>query len=198
MHLKNRTPGILDQESNFRSAVLLPLVNYQDEICLLFEKRSADLNKQPGEICFPGGSIEKSDQNEAAAAVRETCEELGLSPKEIELIAPLDILVVPFNLIIYPYLCTITNYSNIKPNASEVESLIYIPLEELQAITPICKQVALQPIMPEDYPYELIPNGENYPWRPAYYPQYFYVWHDQVIWGMTARILHNFLNKLHQ
>ena len=71
MHLKNRTPGILDQESNFRSAVLLPLVNYQDKVCVLFEKRAADLNKQPGEICFPGGSIEKSDQNEAAAAVRE-------------------------------------------------------------------------------------------------------------------------------
>ncbi len=77
---KNRQPGILDQENNFRSAVLLPLVNYENNVCLLFEKRASDLHKQPGEICFPGGSIEKTDQDEAAAAIRETCEELGLAP----------------------------------------------------------------------------------------------------------------------
>jgi len=195
-NLKNRKPGILDQENSFISAVLVPLVNYQGQQCVLFEKRASDMNKQPGEICFPGGSVETSDENEAAAAVRETCEELGLSADAITLIAALDILVLPFNLIIYPYLCTIGDCSNIAPNPDEVDSLIYVPLQDLQSMTPIQTKIKLSPVMPEDYPYELIPNGKNYAWKPAYYPQYFYIWQGEAIWGITARILNHVLRLI--
>ncbi|MDD2422292.1 MAG: CoA pyrophosphatase [Heliobacteriaceae bacterium] len=193
-HLSNRKPGVIGQEDYFRSAVLLPLVNYQGELSLLFEKRAAHLNKQPGEICFPGGSVESADKSEADAAVRETGEELGLERKAIELIAPLDILIIPFNLIVYPFICLIKDGNKITPNASEVESVFYIPLSELGSIVPVQRQIALKPVFPADYPYELIPGGENYPWRAAYYPQYFYLWQDQVIWGITARILKHFLD----
>lgn len=194
--LTNRKPGILDQEKSFTSAVLVPLVNYQGNLCVLFEKRAAHMNKQPGEICFPGGSIEAGDENEAAAAIRETCEELGLPPDTISLIAPLDMLVLPFNVIIYPYLCSIENYNEISPNSDEVDSLIYVPLQDLQSMDPLQTQISLSLVMPEDYPYDLIPNGKNYAWRPAYYPQYFYKWQGEVIWGITARILHHFLQLI--
>ena len=49
---------------------------------------------------------------------------------------------------------------------------------------------------PEDYPYELIPHGKNYPFLQATYPQHFYIWKEYVIWGMTARILNHFLKLL--
>lgn len=195
-YLQNHKPGILDQDTYFRSAVALPLVDYRDKICLLFEKRAAGLKKQPGEICFPGGKIEKSDRDEAAAALRECCEELGLESADIELIAPLHVLVQPYKQIIYPYLCTIKDVSKIKPSADEVDSLIYIPLEELATIVPIHKQIELKPQMPEDYPYELIPNGKDYSWLKAYDQHYFYLWHGYTIWGMTARILRHLLTKI--
>lgn len=195
-YLQNLKPGILDQDMYSRSAVALPLVDYQDKICLVFEKRAATLKQQPGEICFPGGKIEKSDRDEAAAALRECCEELGLESADVELIAPLHVLVQPFKRIIYPYLCTIKDVSKINPCADEVDSLLYIPLEELETIVPIHRQIELIRIMPEDYPYELIPKGKEYSWLKAYDQHYFYLWQGHVIWGMTARILRHLLIEI--
>lgn len=191
--LKGRTPQILGHERFFKSAVLLPLVEYQGEECVLFEERSRFLVRQPGEICFPGGRIEKTDTTSEAAAVRETCEELGLTPEDIEVIAPLDILVAPFNSVIYPFLCRIEDHDRIHPN-HEVESLLYVPLQYLLAAEPIFNYISVKLTPSEDFPYELIPNGTQYDWKSGIYPEYFYKWQGYVIWGLTARILRHFLD----
>ena len=63
-------------------AVLIPFVTTEEGKALLLEVRS-QLVKQPGEICFPGGRVE-AGETPAETAVRETCEELGLKPEDIE------------------------------------------------------------------------------------------------------------------
>jgi peroxisomal coenzyme A diphosphatase NUDT7 len=189
-------PNIMEHERAVKSAVLLPLVEHKGETCILFEKRSSSLKQQPGEICFPGGAIEESDKGKAAAAIRETCEELGLVPEDIDLIAPLDIMITPFNFIIYSYVGYIKDYEKIKPNHDEVEEVFCVPLGFLLTNKPIFKKMSLKMDAPEDYPYELIPYGKNYPFRQATYPQHFFIWHEYVIWGMTARILYHFLKLL--
>ncbi len=194
--MRGRKPNILEHERASKSAVLLPLVEFNDETCVLFEKRSLLLKQQPGEICFPGGGIESSDRGTAIAAVRETCEELGLVTEDIELIAPLDIMVTPFNAIIYSYVGYIKDLSKIKPNCDEVEEVFYVPVNFLLKNKPIFKRLSLKMDVPEDFPFELIPHGKNYPFRQAAYPQHFYIWKDRVIWGMTARILNHFLQLL--
>ncbi|MBO8158965.1 CoA pyrophosphatase [Thermosyntropha sp.] len=194
--LKDRKAGILGQEKMFKSAVLLPLVKKNGEISVLFEKRAANLSHQPGEISFPGGKIESYDENPQAAAVRETCEELGLSPDCIEVIAPLDIMVSPFNVIVYPYCASISSFEAIKPLTDEVEEVFVVPLEYLKTYKPIVNRIKLEPRLPDDYPVHLIPNGKKYAFKKGYLPQLFYLWEDYVIWGMTARILHNFLNLI--
>jgi 8-oxo-dGTP pyrophosphatase MutT (NUDIX family) len=194
--LRGRIPNILDHERAVKSAVLLPLVDYKGNTCILFEKRSPNLKHQPGEICFPGGGIEKSDQGKAVAAIRETCEELGLTAEDIDLITSLDILVTPFNNIIYPYVGYIKDYKRIRLNKDEVEEVFYVPLSFLIKNKPIFKKMELKMNAPEDYPFELIPHGKEYPFRQATYPQHFYIWKEYVIWGMTARILNHFLNLL--
>jgi len=196
--LRGRIPNILEHERASKSAVLLPLVEFDGNTCILFEKRSLSLKHQPGEICFPGGGIEESDQGKAVAAIRETCEELGLATEDIDLIAPLDILVTPFNTIIYPYAGYIKDYSKIKPNRDEVEEVFCVPLSFLLKNRPIFKKMSLRMDAPEDYPFELIPHGKDYPFRQATYPQHFFIWKEYVIWGMTARILNHFLNLLNK
>lgn len=191
--LRERKPGILGQEFYAKYAVLLPLVEHEGQICILFEQRAKELKKQPGEICFPGGRIESSDQDAAAAAIRETCEELGIEEKDIVIIAPLDCLVTPFNVIIYPFLCEIKNFRYIRPNHGEVESVFCVPLEYFLSTPPLYHYIYLRMLPPEDFPYELIPRGKEYDWREGIYPEYFYKWKEHVIWGMTARILHHFL-----
>lgn len=193
--MANRRPQILGHKEYLKTAVLLPLVEYQNDLCILFEKRAADLNVQPGEICFPGGQIEAIDQGAKEAAIRETCEELGLNTGDIEVVAPLDIFVSPFNLIVNPFVGKIKDYQKIKIN-SEVEYVFYVPLNYLIKIEPPCAPLGLKLVLPQGYPYDLIPHGRDYPYRDARYPQYFYLWEKEVIWGLTARILNHFLDLL--
>ena len=97
----------------------------------LFEVRSANLIVQPGEICFPGGGIESEDKNPQEAAIRETCEELGIKKENIDLIGPLDILVTPFESIISPFVARIHRYQDIRINTEEVESFFLVPVPVL-------------------------------------------------------------------
>ena len=65
-----------------KNAVLIPLVEKEGEWSILFEVRQTGI-RQGGEICFPGGRIEEHETVEEAA-VRETSEELLISPEKIE------------------------------------------------------------------------------------------------------------------
>ncbi|SHH04186.1 8-oxo-dGTP pyrophosphatase MutT, NUDIX family [Thermosyntropha lipolytica DSM 11003] len=194
--LCGRKAEILGHEEMFKSAVLLPLLYNEGELSILFEKRASALTHQPGEISFPGGRIEESDGSPQTAAVRETCEELGLAENDIKVIGPLDIMVSPFNVIVYPYCAFIVKDYNIKPNPDEVEEIFTVPLEYLLHYQPLRSRIELNPYLPDDYPVELIPNGKKYAFKKGSLPQLFYIWKDYVIWGMTARILHNFLTLI--
>lgn len=194
--LKQRKQGILGENQSFRSAVLMPLLELNGEPHVLFEKRAADLKVQPGEICFPGGAIDLKDASPAQAAIRETSEELKISQQDIELVAPLDIMVSPFNAIVYPFAGVINNPQNISCNPGEVDEIFYVPLQHLIDQDPLEYVISLAVQMPEDYPYELVPGGKNYPYRMGKMPQQFYFWEDRIIWGLTARILHHFLELL--
>ena len=66
--------GILGKGDFLNSAVLIPLIKLKDEYHLLFEKRAAHI-RQGGEICFPGGQLDKEkDKSIIETAVRETVE----------------------------------------------------------------------------------------------------------------------------
>ena len=67
--LNRRTPGPMDAAVKF--AVLVPLVEANGELHLLYEVRAATLQRQPGEVCFPGGRIEEGE-TAVQCALRET------------------------------------------------------------------------------------------------------------------------------
>lgn len=194
--LKGRKAGVLGQEEFFRSAVILPLIKDNGEIKILFEKRSSKLDHQPGEICFPGGKVEPTDGNEQNTAIRETCEELGIVPGQIEIVAPLDVFVSPFNVIVSPFVAYLKDYQNIHYNSDEVDKIFYVPLSHFLQNKPQVQTLRLNLTLPRDYPYHLIPHGRGYPWRQGVYKQFFYFWQDEVIWGLTAYILNSFIKLL--
>ncbi len=61
-----------------KAAVLLPVTIQDNELVILFTKRTNSVNNHQNQISFPGGSIEKKDLNPQAAALRETEEEIGV------------------------------------------------------------------------------------------------------------------------
>lgn len=192
-NLVNRKPGIIGEEDYKKYSVLVPFIEKPDGMYLLFEKRAMSL-VQPGEICFPGGKREAGETNEQCA-VRETMEELCVKSDQIEVIAPADIFISPFNLIIYPFIGEIKDYEHTF-STDEVAEIVLIPLQYLQGKQPdkYISRVINQP--DESFPYDRIHGGKNYSWAKGQYDIYFYYYEDHVIWGMTARILKSVLELL--
>lgn len=188
---KDRTPGRIDEELFKDAAVLVPLVEQEGELFLLFEVRAKKLNTQPGEVCFPGGSIEPGELPEEAA-LRETMEELLLEKTQIERLAPLDVLYIPANMAVHPFLGLLKDYRGTF-SPEEVEQIRLIPLNWFLENPPFSCETRVQTVPGEDFPYSLVPEGENYKWRQGRYRVLFYRYEGLVIWGMTAKILNFFI-----
>lgn len=194
----NRKIKIIGEGHYKRYAVLAPIIKENDNIYLLFEKRSAALNHQPGEICFPGGKQEENESLEECA-VRETVEELCIDSGQIKILGPGDIFVSPFNLIIYPYIGIISGYQGTF-STQEVAEIIKIPLEFFQNNEPEKYRNALINQPEENFPYDKIPGGDRYPWAKGSYDILFYHYKEHIIWGLTARIVQStveLINKYH-
>ncbi|MGM0854252.1 MAG: NUDIX hydrolase [Bacillota bacterium] len=194
---KERTPGVLGSETFSEYAILLPLIEVNGQTHVLFEVRSLNMRRQPGEICFPGGRIDRSDSDEKAAAIRETSEELGIHTDTISDVYPLDYIVSPFGTIIYPYVGKINvSLKELKPNQAEVEEIFTTPLTYLQEREPDLYNIKFKMEPEESFPFKQIPGGENYNWQARTMKEHFYYYEDKVIWGLTARVLHHFVKLL--
>jgi coenzyme A diphosphatase NUDT7 len=194
--LPDRKPHVLGHENYSKSAVMLPLIEKQGSLHILFEVRADHLRRQPGEICFPGGRVDPTDADAQRTAIRETCEELGIQPHHIEPLAALDFLPTSFGSIIYPFVGKLSGDVEIQPNAAEVAEVFYVPLDYFLMTTPEKYYLQMQFEPQEGFPFHLIPNGKNYNWSRGRIPEYFYNYQDYVIWGLTARILHHFISLI--
>ncbi|WP_042455730.1 NUDIX hydrolase [Neobacillus dielmonensis] len=191
--LKDHTSTILGSNKYSKYAVLLPLIQKEDGIHVLFEKRSLNLRRQPGEICFPGGRMDSCDTDEKSTAIRETVEELGLPKEDITEVFPLDFMVTPFEMMVYPFAGIIANPDKICPNPSEVGEIFTVPLAYFMNHKPEIYHIEFKVEPEKNFPFDLIIGGVNYNWRTRGMEEYFYRYEDKVIWGLTARILAHFI-----
>ena len=65
-----------------RASIIIPLIDINEEVHILFQVRAKKLKSQPGDVCFPGGKIDKFETPKEAA-LREIDEELGLPAREL-------------------------------------------------------------------------------------------------------------------
>lgn len=195
--IEGRKAEILGNERFFKFAVFLPLIEKNNELHVLFEVRAYTLRRQPGEVCFPGGKVDQNDSDPQSAAIRETCEELGLRDLDLHPIGELDYLVSSFGSIVYPYLGVIHQNAALSHNPEEVEEVFTVPLNYFISNPPERHDINVQMKPDDNFPFHHIPNGEDYNWSSAAMPEYFYYYKDYVIWGMTARILYHFIQLIH-
>ena len=192
---ENYKPYINGYKNMKKCSVLIPLVKENNSYSILFQLRAKNMSHQPGEISFPGGAMEE-DETPIEACIRETCEELGTNEANIDIISPLDIYVSHANLIIHPYLGEIKDISSLNINKNEVDHIFLVPLNYLIEYDANIYTNDVKVIPHEDFPYNKIPNKEKYQFAKGEYPVWFYEYKDYVIWGITARILENFLNYI--
>lgn len=199
-NIKNKLWGLdpeaIPDEPHSHYGVLLPLYVHRGRLSVLFEVRAQNLQRQPGEICFPGGQVEAKDSSALAAALRETSEELGIAHDSIEVLGPLHILRTRYQNTIYPFAAYLKENSALQPDPAEVADIFFVPLDYLLQSRPGIHQITVNTDPGPDFPYHLIQGGEKYPWQQGRQPVYFYPYEGRIIWGMTARILYLFLEYI--
>lgn len=199
--------GILNSESMFKAAILIPLCEINEITYIIFEKRAKSI-KQGDEICFPGGKFENSDVDFKYTALRETSEELGIGLEKISILKELDTFITPFNSIIYSFLGTIDirDFSELIFDENEVQNLIFIPITWFLENKPVTYKIYL-----ESHPHTYDETGKKihtFPakdlglpsiyhdsWSNGYREIISYNYKSEVIWGFTAAILKNFIDK---
>jgi 8-oxo-dGTP pyrophosphatase MutT (NUDIX family) len=192
--MKDTLPHPIDDDLRF--SVLLPLIEIDGEIHLIYEVRSESI-RQPGEISFPGGKIEENESPEYAA-VRETHEELKIDEDNIEILAEMDYATSKRGSFVYTFLGHIknTDASKINYNRDEVSELFFVPLSYFLENEPEKYYMNYYPKADNDFPYHMVNDGKNYNWESIRYPVYFYKFKDYIIWGLTAKITYSFINKI--
>ena len=194
--IRSNTAGrTIEEVSSVRrqNAVLIPLVETVGELGILFEVRQSGI-RQGGEICFPGGRIEENETAEEAA-VRETSEELLIPRDKIEVIAPMHAMTGPGGAKISSCLGILHDYEGTY-SGQEVERVFCVPLSWFALHEPRISNAAMVVKTPEDFPYELLPGGADYPWHRIPRRFYFYESEGGVIWGITAQLLYHCLKVI--
>ena len=192
---KNYKPYINGYKNMKRASVLIPIVKKDNTHYILFEVRSKNLRTQPNEISFPGGKIE-INESPLDAAIRETCEEIGTTKENIDIISPLDLLITPGNMIINPFVGYLNNYESLYINKDEVDHVFLVPISYLLKYKPSLYNNEVKIIPNDNFPYDIIPNKKDYKFATGNYSVLFYKYENYVIWGITAKILENFLDFL--
>jgi 8-oxo-dGTP pyrophosphatase MutT (NUDIX family) len=184
------------------SSVLIPLVEKGGTLYLLYEVRSEALKKQPGEIAFPGGKMEKGETPEQTA-VRETCEELLVPESAVRLITQLDYIVSYSNFTMYSCLGEIqADALEAEPSKEEVKETFLAPLSFFIENDPEVYVNRVVPEVADGFPLEKVRSREGYAWREGKATVPLYTWPDpdagvdRVIWGLTAVLTHRFIELL--
>lgn len=159
------------------AAVLIPVVE-RDEPMVLLTQRAVHLPDHPGQIAFPGGKIDASDDTPLDAALREADEEIGLGADYIEPVGYLDLYLTTLGYRIVPTLARIRPGFSLTINRAEVDDTFEVPLAFLMEAANHQQHSREWQGMTRTY--YAIPFGERY------------------IWGVTAGILRNLYERIYR
>ena len=164
-----------DPKSDLPKAAVLIALTDEENPEVIYTLRSNKVSSHQGEVSFPGGMQEESDSSLIMTALRESEEEIGLPQNCVKIIGSLDTMVSRFNVSVTPFVGVIPVDVDLNTSSEEIEACFKVPLSFLL----------------KDKRYrndEVNRNGETF-YMPAYkYSSY-------VIWGLTAMITVNFLNR---
>jgi 8-oxo-dGTP pyrophosphatase MutT (NUDIX family) len=161
-------------EGQRRASVLVPLFVANGALRVLFTRRTETVEHHRGQISFPGGVEEESDETAFATAVRETEEELGIPAGAVQLIGSLSALTTITDFYVEPFVGAIPYPHVLKPAEAEIAEVIEAPLAAL--------------LDPKALETKVLPGREE--------PTLFYHYGEHVIWGATARMLKELLDTI--
>jgi len=164
-------PAVEPPPGDRLAAVLVPLLD-GPEPSVLFTKRTEELSRHPGEVSFPGGILHDDDPSLMHAALRETEEELGISPNDVEVLGALaPVHTHVSGILVTPFVGVLRGRPAITPNETEIAAVLEVPVMRLVEI---------------ENEVEMEGRGERF-------TTYAYEAGGHTIWGATGHILHDFV-----
>ena len=165
----------LDAHGRIDAAVLVPIYGWPQSPGIVFTERRSDLRRHAGEISFPGGRQDHSDEDLRRTALREAEEEIGLGPPDVEMVGalpPIGTYVTSYK--VHPFVGLIAEDLPLEPNPAEVAAVLRFDLERLRGA------YAMRRLVRRGVPIRT-PTFEL---------------DRHLIWGATGRILQDLLARL--
>ena len=158
-----------------RAAVLMSIFGRHGEPHFLLTQRTQQVATHKGQICFPGGLEEEADRSLWETALRETEEEIGVSPGEVEFLGRFKDYTSVTGYSVTPFAGYIRKGFTTVPNPREVASFLEVPIRFFHETTPLVQRR----------------------WRhDRWITVCFYHYEGQIIWGLTARMIRDFLDYI--
>ncbi len=158
------------------AAVLVPLRILPDGIHVVLARRTEAVPHHKGQICFPGGSRDPSDPDMCATALREAEEEMGISPVDVELLGAMTGVPTVTGFFIRPVVALIPSATRFRLSPFEMAETFDVPLSHFS-------RFELYRVAPHDF------MGESS-------RLYFLDFGRHIIWGATAKILHDLAGRV--
>ncbi len=171
--LSHREAVTTEDHSLVPAAVLLAIHEVDGELCLVLQKRSEQVEHHKGEISFPGGAVDPEDESYLGAALRESNEEMGILPEDVEVLGRLDDTPTTSAFMISTFVGSIPSPYRFRPSKLEVAEVLTVPISHLRNQEFVREEVRL--------------DGGDLVSMPCY------SYEGNVIFGATARILGQFL-----
>jgi 8-oxo-dGTP pyrophosphatase MutT (NUDIX family) len=159
------------------AAVLIPIINHAEPTVLLTQ-RAQHLPDHPGQVSFPGGKIEKTDENPLASALREAEEEIGLDRAHVEPVGYLDLYMTTLGYRIVPVIARVKPGFTLTLNAGEVDNVFEVPLSFVMDAA----------------------NHQRHSrdWQGMTRHFYAITFGERYIWGVTAGIMRNLYDRIYR
>jgi len=161
------------------AAILVPLIWRDSDWQILMTKRAAHLSHHAGQISFPGGALDASDEGLIDTALREAHEEISLAPPSVRVMGSLLPVRSPAGFIVQPIVGIIGGdiFNELQPDPAEVDSIFTLPLAHIG--------------QPDNF--SLVPrqtNGRDNSYWVVSHPEHY-------IWGLSARVLNDLRQRLY-
>ena len=165
----------LDVHGRTDAAVLVPLYLDGGELHAVFTRRRDDMRRHAGEISFPGGRRDEGEDDLRVTALREAEEEIGLPREHVQLVGALQPTpTVATDYAVYPFVGLIEPGREWTVSAREVDEVLELRLADLRA------GYGRRRLLRRGVPFRTD----------------VYVVDDQLIWGATARMLADLLERV--
>jgi 8-oxo-dGTP pyrophosphatase MutT (NUDIX family) len=160
-----------------RAAVLIPLIQIDNCWSVVLIRRTETVQDHKGQVAFPGGGWEPADASLEDTALRETYEEIGVSPGDVRILGRSNELATISDYLVTPVVGTMPWPYPLKLSADEVDRVFTIPLAWLA-------------------------NTANHEERPRHFNDseyqvvYFDLYDGELLWGVSGSIMVELLRLL--